>query len=53
MGGGGGLNREGGLLIFFPEKGGLLEGGGLNRGFTRPSDITRWCDFTQLTSNHI
>ena len=21
--------------------------------FCRPSDITRWCDFTQLTSNRI
>ena len=30
MGGwGGGLNREGGLSTFSPEKGGLLEGGGL------------------------
>ena len=42
-GGGGGLNREGGLIIFLPLKRvGLLErgaylswgGGGLNRGFT-------------------
>ena len=31
MGGGGegGLNRAGGLSTFSPEKGGLLEGGGL------------------------
>ena len=39
--GGGGLNREGGLINFPPlkrggllERGGLFERGGLNRGFT-------------------
>ena len=45
-GGGGGLNREGGLINFPPLKrgGGLFERGVLNRGFTVSiTGLAKWC----------